>query len=122
MKPLSALPKTWVFDLDGVLVVHKGHVAGGDVLLPGVKALMAAIGPDDRVVLLSARDDSFREASLAYLAEQGVRVDHAIFGLPMGERILLNDRKPSGLDMAIAVNLDRNAGLEDVIVSLDPTL
>ena len=28
--------------------------------------------------------------------------------MPMGERIVVNDRKPSGIDMAFAVNLDRD--------------
>jgi len=26
----------------------------------------------------------------------------------MGERIVVNDRKPSGLDMAVAINLERD--------------
>ena len=26
----------------------------------------------------------------------------------LGERIVVNDRKPSGLDMAVAVNVDRD--------------
>ena len=28
--------------------------------------------------------------------------------MPMGERIVVNDRKPSGLDMAVAMNIDRD--------------
>ena len=31
--------------------------------------------------------------------------------MPTGERILVNDRKPSGLDMAFAVNKDRDKRL-----------
>ena len=31
-----------------------------------------------------------------------------IFNLPMGERIVMNDRKPSGLEMSVAINLDRD--------------
>ena len=30
------------------------------------------------------------------------------FGMPMGERIIVNDRKPSGLGMAIAININRD--------------
>ena len=33
-----------------------------------------------------------------------------LFNIPMGERIVVNDRKPSGIDMAVAINLDRDAG------------
>lgn len=119
---VSNLPKTWIFDLDGCLVVHNGYRNGGDRLLPGVKDLMAQIGPDDRVVLLSAREESEREAALAFLAREGIRVDHAVFGLPVGERILFNDRKPSGLDTALAVNLDRDGGFVGLDVTLDPSL
>ena len=28
--------------------------------------------------------------------------------MPMGERIIVNDRKPSGLDMAVSINMDRD--------------
>ena len=31
-----------------------------------------------------------------------------MFNMPMGERIVVNDRKPSGIDMAVAVNIDRD--------------
>jgi hypothetical protein len=38
--------------------------------------------------------------------------------LPKGERILINDRKPDGLAMAVAVNLQRNAGFGEVLASI----
>ena len=28
--------------------------------------------------------------------------------VPMGERIVVNDRKPSGINMSVAVNMDRD--------------
>lgn len=34
---LSALPHTWIFDIDGTICVHNGYKNGGDVLLNGVK-------------------------------------------------------------------------------------
>ena len=33
----SNLNKTWIFDLDGTLVIHNGYKCGEDTLLPGVK-------------------------------------------------------------------------------------
>ena len=33
-----------------------------------------------------------------------------MFNMPMGERIVVNDGKPSGIDMAVSVNLDRDKG------------
>lgn len=109
---LSPLPKSWIFDLDGTLVVHNGYLNGGDILLPGVAELFARIGPQDQIVLLSARPESARDASLAFLAQAGLRIDHALFGLPIGERLLFNDRKPDGLTTAYAVNQTRNGPLD----------
>lgn len=63
-----------------------------------------------------------RQASLAFLAAAGVRIDHAIFGLPPGERILFNDEKPSGLKTAHAINLVRDEGFERVTFVCDPAL
>ena len=34
---LDDIEKTWIFDLDGTLVVHNGYKGGMDTLLPGVK-------------------------------------------------------------------------------------
>ena len=121
---LSALPKTWIVDLDGVLLLHNGYSrgAGGDEALAGVAEFAAQIGPDDLVILVTARHEEHREASLAILREQGLRVDIALFGAPVGERILINDAKPSGLRMAYAVNLPRDEGLSGLRVLTDGAL
>lgn len=37
-----------------------------------------------------------------------MRYDHIIFEAPYGERILINDDKPSGLKMSIALGGTRN--------------
>ncbi len=107
---LSTLPKTWIFDLDGTLLKHNGYkIDGHDTVLPGVKEYLATILPEDRVVLLTSRTDEYRDSTLRFLAESGIRYDEILFNMPMGERILVNDRKPSGLDMAVAVNLERDS-------------
>ena len=46
--------------------------------------------------------------TLDFLAEQEIRYDEILFNMPMGERIIVNDRKPSGLDMSVALNIDRD--------------
>jgi hypothetical protein len=122
MMRLSTLGKTWIFDLDGVLTAHNGHHCGAERLLPGVAEFARKIAADDTVILLSSRDISLRDSSLAFLAAAGLRIDHAIFGLPFGERILFNDRKPSGLPTAHAINLVRDKGLEDIVFVCDPAL
>ncbi len=46
--------------------------------------------------------------TLAFLDEKQICYDEILFNMPMGERIVVNDRKPSGLNMAVALNLDRD--------------
>lgn len=106
---MSTLPKTWILDLDGTVVKHNGYkIDGEDTLLSGVKEYIDALPADDRVVILTSRTDEYRESTLHFLEEKGIRYDDILFNMPMGERIVINDRKPSGLDMAYAVNLDRD--------------
>lgn len=119
---LSPLPKTWVFDVDGTLLIHNGHLREqGDEVLPGVKEFFSQISPDDKVVLLTARKEVFREQLESFLSDNGIRFDAILYGMPMGERILMNDKKPSGLVTAYAINKERNAPL-DLNVVIDDTL
>lgn len=106
---MSTLAKTWIFDLDGTLVKHNGYKDDGeDTVLPGVKEYLDGIPDSDCIVILTSRTDEFKESTIAFLNENGIRYDKILFGVPMGERILVNDKKPSGIEMAFAVNLDRN--------------
>ena len=119
---LSTLPKTWLFDLDGLLVAHNGHLGEGDRLLPGVQEFWQQLGQKDRIVLLTARTAAEAAAARDFLVRAGLRVDQILADCPLGERILLNDAKPSGLCTAHAVCLPRDAGLAGLSVILDPEL
>ena len=106
---LSTLPKTWVFDLDGTLLKHNGYkIDGRDTVLPGVLEYMSTIPAEDKIVIFTSRTDGYKQMTLDFLAEQGIKYDEILFNMPMGERILVNDRKPSGLDMSVAINLNRD--------------
>lgn len=106
---LSTLPKTWVFDLDGTILKHNGYkIDGEDTLLPGVKEYFAEIPLDDKIVILTSRKEEYKKLTLEFLERHSIRYDEILFNMPMGERILVNDRKPSGLDMAVAMNIDRD--------------
>lgn len=109
---LSNLRKTWIFDLDGTIVVHNGYKRDGEKILPGVLDLFQKI-KDDFIIIITARDASERESTVQFLQKNGLRHDQIIFGVPVGERILLNDEKPGGLITAHAVSLKRDIGLED---------
>ena len=105
---LSPLGHTWIFDLDGTLVKHNGYKEAGEELLPGAKELLDRIPAGDMVIILTARKEEVRGQTEAFLREHGIRYDKIIFGAPYGERIVVNDRKPSGLNMSVAVNIDRD--------------
>lgn len=106
---LSTLPKTWVFDLDGTILKHNGYkVDGEDSLLPGVKEYLDGIPCEDKIVIFTSRTKEYREMTLGFLGKYSIRYDEILFDMPMGERIVVNDRKPSGLDMAVAMNIERN--------------
>lgn len=106
---LSTLPKTWVFDLDGTLLKHNGYkIDGYDTVLNGVTQYLHEIPREDKIVLLTSRTEEYRQMTLDFLETAGIFYDAILFNMPMGERIIVNDRKPSGIDMAVALNIDRD--------------
>lgn len=119
---MSSLPKTWIFDLDGTLVVHNGYKTGKDRWLPGAAEYLRMIPEEDFILILTGRDEQLREETERFLKESCVRYNEILFGLPLGERILFNDDKPSGLPMAYAVNLSRDTGPSGVDIVCDGSL
>lgn len=119
---LSPLSHTWIFDIDGTIVKHNGYkIDGHDTLLPGVKEFFAEnVKDSDMVVLLTSRTGEYLERTTEFLTENGIRYNTVICGVPFGERILINDKKPSGLETAKAVNIDRdNFKIEHIIIDKD---
>ena len=119
---LSPLRKTWIFDLDGTLLVHNGYIFGGDELLPGVKEFFAKIPPEDYILILTAREVEVKDKTVKFLRDNGIRFNKIIFDVPTGERILLNDDKPTGLQTSYAVRLKRDGGLGDLSFTIDENL
>lgn len=106
---LSSLGHTWILDLDGTFLKHNGYkIDGADSFLPGAQEFLESIPEGDKVIFLTSRDEEFRGQTEMFLSGNHVRYDHLIFGLPYGERILVNDRKPSGLATAIAISVERD--------------
>lgn len=109
MLKLSSLPHTWILDVDGTIVKHNGYkIDGYDTLLAGVKEFFTSLPSQDRVILLTARKAEYLPALKDFLTKNQIRYDHIITDVPMGERILVNDNKPSGLKCAYAVNKERD--------------
>ena len=106
---LSSLPHTWIFDIDGTLLKHNGYMTEeGDSLLDGVAEFFASIPAEDMIILLTARPSEYREITEKFLIEKNIRYNHIIFDVPVGERILVNDTKPSGLKTAYAIERTRD--------------
>lgn len=119
---VSSLPKTWILDLDGTIVKHNGYKTDGcDSFLPRAEAFLKSIPQKDMVVFITSREEEYRGITERFLQAHGVRYNGIICGAPYGERILVNDRKPSGLGMAIAVNTTRDQFMDTVFV-LDEAL
>lgn len=114
---LSSLPHTWLIDIDGTIAVHNGYFLDGtDTLLNDSAEFIRTIPQKDRIILLTSRKEEFREKTEQFLAKNGIRYDEILFGLPTGERILINDDKPSDICMSYAVRLKRNCGIQVELV------
>ena len=106
---LSTLGHTWVLDLDGTLVKHNGYkIDGEDSFLPGAKEFLDSIPGKDMIIFLTSRMDENKDKTIEFLSKNNVRYDHIIFGAPYGERILVNDDKPSGLKVSVAIRGKRD--------------
>lgn len=106
---ISPMPKTWILDLDGTLLVHDGpYILGRDEFLPGAREFLDSIPGRDMIIFLTARSDYEKPHTMRFLKENNVRYDHIIFNAGEGERIMINDMKPDGLITAYAVNTVRD--------------
>lgn len=119
---VSSLSKTWILDLDGTIVIHNGYKTNGeDTLLPGALEFLKQIPGEDMVVFITSRKSEYKRETEQFLNKMGVRWDYIIYDAPYGERILINDRKPSGIPMAVAINTDRDRWMQTSFV-VDTTI
>lgn len=107
---LSNLNHTWILDLDGTILKHNGYLIDGkDSFLEGALPFMNRIPKEDFIIFLTSRKLEYRESTIAFLKENGVRYDVIIFEIPFGERIIINDKKKSGLRTSVAINTTRDS-------------
>ena len=117
---MSSLPKTWIFDLDGTIVKHNGYLIDGtDTLLENSADFISRIPKDDYILIVTSRKESYREMTVDFLKKNGIRFNEILFDIPFGERILINDKKPSGLKTSISINTERDAGISTEIIIND---
>lgn len=106
---LSSLGHTWILDLDGTVVKHNGYkLDGEDSFLPGAPEFLRSLPEKDMIVFLTSRGSELREETELFLRKNGIRFDAVLYNAPYGERILINDRKPSGLRMSYEISPERD--------------
>jgi hypothetical protein len=120
---LSNLPKTWLIDIDGTIFSHNSHLTHTkgrlDRPLDNVAEFISGIGKEDMVILLTARETRYRAYTIRQLKKNKIRFDMLIMDLPIGERIIINDIKRSGLKTAHAINIERNRWPKDLSYSTE---
>ena len=115
-------PKTIICDIDGTLVKHNipaKNTSPNNLLelLPGtVEKLSEWDAKGYNIILITGRRESMRTATEKQLAELGIFYDQLIMGIGGGPRIVINDNKPNGQETAFAINLERNKGINDIIL------
>jgi hypothetical protein len=93
-----------------------------DKPLKGAINFLRSIPEEDFIIFTTARNSSFREITESFLKVNHIRYNLILFDLPSGERVIINDKKPSGLLMSHSINLERDEGLSDIIVKIDGNL
>lgn len=104
------LAHTWIFDVDGTIAEVNQYPYNDDKLLPGVIEMWEQIPKDDMIIIMTAREKEVQEKTLEFIRNNGLHYHLAVFGVNHGERIVVNDNKPGGLQTAIAWNVKRNNG------------
>ncbi len=106
----SPLPKTWILDLDGTVLKHNGYkIDGHDSFLKGSLEFLRSISPNDMIVFITSRKKDCAALTESFLKQHGIRYNSIIYEAPYGERVLINDNKPSGLKMAYAICTKRDS-------------
>jgi len=126
---------TFILDWDGTLAVHrtqeeleswvnrhKDKSYLHEKLTPNTKQWFDEnLCDTDMVIIMTARPEWLREHTEKAAKHLGLRFDLIVFGANSGPRILVNDTKPKDktdlgydMDTAIAVNLSRNEGFQNV--------
>jgi hypothetical protein len=100
MNGLNKVPKehgrTWFIDIDGTIFIHNrylNHPGEIEKPLPHAKEFLKCIPKHDTIILTTGRSRLEKKTILASLKKAHLRCDDIIFGLPNGNRILINDEK-----------------------------
>jgi len=116
---MNSKQKTFLIDIDGTLVKHRGNlhrmtIEEPEVLPDVVEKFLKWRKDGHYIVLTTARAQGARYITEKQLAKLGIFYDRLIMGLTNGPRVLINDTKPDGVQTAFAYSIERDAGLGEV--------
>ena len=73
-------------------------------MLPGALDFQGQIDKDDMVIFVTVcKYSESGRITEEFLSDNNIKYDHIIYESPYGERIHINDNKPSWLKMAYAI-------------------
>jgi hydroxymethylpyrimidine pyrophosphatase-like HAD family hydrolase len=119
---MDTRPKTIICDIDGTLVYHHDpHTVSKsnhkmELLIGTIEKLLEWERKGYNIILLTGRKESMREVTENQLREIGIFYDQLIMGVGGGIRVLINDNKPNGDIAALSINVERNKGINDIIL------
>lgn len=122
MSYMDHRPKTIICDIDGTLVIHNkpSDVAKKSNKLVLLEGTLDKLNEWERkgynIILLTGRKESMRQITIEQLSQLGIYYDQLIMGVGGGVRVLINDNKPDGKETAISINIERNKGINDIIL------
>ena len=67
------LKKTWIFDLDGTIVKHRGYLEDKELVLNGVHDLLNNIPRTDMIIIITGRPKEDKE-----ITNERINVDFSI--------------------------------------------
>lgn len=117
---MNPSPKTIFCDIDGTILKHHNNIVDNYQKVPeDLDNVINQIKQWERlnykIILTTGRKECVRKRTEEQLQQIGIVYDELIMGLPNGKRILINDKKPNGVEnTAYSINLVRNKGMNDV--------
>ena len=119
---MNTRPKTIICDIDGTLIIHHApHISANESYVPELlEGTLEKLNEWERkgynIILLTGRKESMRKVTEQQLSKLGIYYDQLVMGVGGGPRYLINDCKPEGTKSAFAINIERNKGINDIIL------
>ena len=116
------MKKTLFIDIDGCIAKHQGNLSSMFLnemeILPGsLEKLNEWNAKGYIIILTTGRRECLRKITEEQLLKHGLFFDQLIMGLSRGERVLINDIKPSNdMCVASAIQIKRDEGLSSIII------